>query len=130
MLAGKSVLVVDDEPGIRMLAVRALRGAGGTAYEAANGHEALRVLEKAAMDVVVIDLIMPEKEGIETIVEIKQRWPGVKVIAVSGGGRIGPDTFLDLAHGLGADITMSKPLNFQALTVQVQALLQPPVTPT
>jgi DNA-binding response OmpR family regulator len=73
---------------------------------------------------------MPEKEGIETIVEIKRRWPGIKVIAMSGGGRIGPDTFLDLAEGLGADVTMRKPLNFQALIAQVHALLLPPFKAT
>jgi CheY-like chemotaxis protein len=127
MLTGKSVLVVDDEPGIRMLAVRALRGAGCTAYEAANGNEALRVLETTAIDMVVIDLIMPEREGIETIVEMRRRWPALKVIAMSGGGRIGPDTFLDLAEGLGADVTLRKPLNFQALIVQVHALLAPAI---
>jgi hypothetical protein len=60
--------------------------------------------------------------------EIKRRWPLMKVIAVSGGGRIGPDAFLSLAVGLGADATMKKPLNFKALVEQVGRLLMSPPT--
>jgi len=127
MLSGKSVLVIDDEPGIRMLAVRALKGADCTAYEAANGNEGLRILENNAMDLAVVDIIMPEKEGVETIIEIKRRWPDLKVIAISGGGRIGPNVLLELAQGLGADAAIRKPLNFRLLIAQVEALLLPSI---
>jgi DNA-binding response OmpR family regulator len=123
MLNGKNVLVIDDEAGIRLLLARAIKAAGGAVHEAADGNAGLRILERTAVDLVVIDIIMPEKEGAETIMEIKERWPSLKVLAISGGGRIGPDTFLSLAEGLGADATMKKPLNFDAVVAQIEALL-------
>jgi DNA-binding response OmpR family regulator len=127
-MAEKSVLVIDDEAGVRTLALRVLRAAGFSAYEAADGDAGIRILEQTPVDLAIIDIIMPNKEGVETIMEIKTRWPLLKVIAVSGGGRIGPDTFLSLASGMGADATMKKPLNFKALVEQVGKLLTIPPT--
>jgi DNA-binding response OmpR family regulator len=124
MLTGKTALVIDDEPGIRLLASRALKAAGCEVHDAADGNAGLKILERTAIDVVIIDIIMPEKEGVETIMEIKRRWPNIKVIAISGGGRIGPDSFLRLAEGLGADATMKKPLSFQELVAKAVALVR------
>ncbi len=129
MLSGKSVLVVDDELGIRQLAARTLAAAGYEAYSASNGEEAIDILERTAIDLAVIDIIMPDKEGVETIIEVKSRWPHVKLIAISGGGRIGPDDFLHLARMVGADATMKKPLNFKELILQIGVLLSPTPTP-
>lgn len=106
-----------------MLLTRAIKVAGGVAHEAADGNAGIRILERTTVDLVVIDIIMPEKEGAETILEIKERWPSLKVLAISGGGRIGPETFLSLAEGLGADATMKKPLNFDTLIAQIATLL-------
>jgi DNA-binding response OmpR family regulator len=128
MSAEKSVLVIDDEPGVRTLLIRALRAAGFVTYEAPDGEAGIQVLERTAVDLVIVDIIMPRKEGVETILEMKKRWPALKVIAISGGGRIGPEAFLSLAEGLGADAIMKKPLNFKALIEQVHALLKPAPT--
>jgi DNA-binding response OmpR family regulator len=125
MLSGNAVLVVDDEAGIRQLAARALAAAGCQSHGAANGREAISVLEHTPIDAVVIDMIMPEKEGVETIIEVKSRWPNLKVIAISGGGRLAPDDFLRLASMVGADATMKKPLNFKEMLVRIDGLLHP-----
>jgi DNA-binding response OmpR family regulator len=125
MLSGSAVLVVDDEAGIRQLAARVLTAAGCEPHGASNGHEAITVLEQTPIDLAVIDMIMPEKEGVETIIEAKNRWPNLKVIAISGGGRLAPDDFLRLAKMVGADATMKKPLNFKEMLTRIDGLLNP-----
>jgi DNA-binding response OmpR family regulator len=123
MLTGKSILLVDDEAGIRRLAARAVAAAGGESYGAANGVQALVLLERFPIDLAVVDILMPQKEGIETIMELKPRWPSVKVIAISGGGRLGAEEFLALASQIGADATMKKPLSFKDLVAMIAFLL-------
>jgi len=122
MLTGKSVLVIDDEPGIRLLLSRALKAAGATVYEAPDGQFGALVLEQAKLDLVITDILMPGKDGVETICDIRLTWPHIKIVAISGGGRLDPAVFLKLAEDLGADLTMNKPLNIKALIEQVSAL--------
>jgi DNA-binding response OmpR family regulator len=66
---------------------------------------------------------MPNREGIETILEAKKRFPGIPIIAISGGGRSGPQSFLDLARKLGADDCLAKPFRPTELLDKVAALL-------
>lgn len=122
MLSGAAVLVVDDEPGLRRLASRAIAAAGGEAFEAPDGRQAIFVLEQTGIDVAVIDVFMPEKEGLETILEAKQRWPGLKVIAMSGGGLVGPTDVLHLARLVGADVVMTKPFRLSQLIAEIARL--------
>ena len=72
----------------------------------------------------LLDIIMPEKEGIETLMEAKQRWPALKVIAMSGGGRIKADDFLQLASDLGADLVLKKPVLPSVLVGHLRQLVQ------
>jgi DNA-binding response OmpR family regulator len=123
MLTGKRILVVDDEPGIRALASRALKMARCEAVTAGDGREALTLMEAHPFDLAIIDIVMPEKEGVETILEFKKRWPNCKIIAISGGGRLGPEMFLHLAEALGADVTIRKPLSFAQLVQTAAELL-------
>ncbi len=109
VIHGRSVLFVDDEQPIRDLFGRALIAAGIQFDGAADGNKALAKLNQRQYDAVVIDIIMPDREGVETILEIRKRWPEIFIIAISGGGRIAAETFLDLARELGADCTLSKP---------------------
>jgi DNA-binding response OmpR family regulator len=102
-------LFVDDEQPIRALFERALIGAGFEFDGAADGNKAIAKLEQRRYDAVVIDMIMPDREGVETIVEIRKRWPETYIVAISGGGRIDASGFLDLAKALGADRTLTKP---------------------
>jgi len=104
-----SVLIVDDEQPIRDLFGRALIAAGIECDGAADGNKALLKLEERRYDAVVIDIIMPDREGVETIVEVRKRWPDTFIIAISGGGRIGAADFLKLAAAVGADRTLTKP---------------------
>lgn len=109
VIRGSSVLFVDDEQPIRALFQRALVSAGFDFDDAADGNQALAKLDQRRFDAVVIDIIMPDREGVETILHIRKRWPDTYIIAISGGGRIGPDDFLELATAVGADRTLTKP---------------------
>jgi CheY-like chemotaxis protein len=113
--AASSVLVVDDDPVLGGLISRGLRGAGYEVGEAVDGNGAIKALEKTAYDAVVIDIIMPDREGVETIIEIRERWPNIKVIAMSGGGRMDPEMFLNLARTFGADALLKKPFKLRDL---------------
>ena len=108
---GGSVLLVDDERAILELFAGALTGAGLDCSVAANGDQALAQLKQRRFDAVVIDIIMPKREGIETIMEMRKLWPETFIIAMSGGGRIGPEDFLKLALMVGADRTLKKPIS-------------------
>ena len=109
VISGGSVLFVDDEQGVRELFGRALIAAGIRCDGAADGNKALAKLDQRQYDAVVIDIIMPDREGIETIAEVRKQWPGTFIIAISGGGRIMAENFLKLATMVGADLTLTKP---------------------
>jgi DNA-binding response OmpR family regulator len=121
-LSAGAVLVVDDDPVLSSLISRGLQGAGYAVTSAADGNKAISALETSTFDAVVIDIIMPDREGVETIIEIRARWPHIKIIAMSGGGRMDPDMFLDLAGTFGAGAVLKKPFRLHELV----ALLEPP----
>jgi DNA-binding response OmpR family regulator len=123
VLNSGSILIADDEPAICTLLARVLTGAGYAVDLASDGYEAVRRFEAAHYDAAIIDVIMPNKEGIETMIEVKRRWPGCKVIAMSGGGRIGAEQFLDLARAFGVDSTLAKPFRPAAVVGALQSLL-------
>jgi len=91
--------------------------------EAADGIEGLEIYRQEPTDLVITDLIMPEKEGIETIIELKRDFPEVKIIAMSGGGRIEPESYLNIAQKLGALQTLTKPFDRKELLEAVHNLL-------
>ncbi|BDD87105.1 response regulator [Desulfofustis limnaeus] len=114
------VLVIDDEPAIRDILRTWLGKAGITVFEAANGLEGMQVQENTPVDLLICDLIMPVQEGIETITSFRQRYPVVGIIAISGGGRLLPDSYLELAQQLGAWKVFRKPLDLSAIVQAVQ----------
>ena len=126
MLTDKMVLVVDDEPAIREFATEALSAAGFLTSVAGDGVEAIRSLEVVPFDLAVVDILMPEKEGVETIIEIKRRWPDCKIIAMAGEGRVSAADYLRLATYFGADATMTKPLSNAAMVETVRGMLSKP----
>ena len=92
---------------------------------AVNGKKGLQLLNlESNIDLVISDLIMPEKEGIETILEIKRDFSHIRILAISGGGRGDSQNYLLLAKKLGADLTLSKPFIKQELLEAVQELLE------
>jgi CheY-like chemotaxis protein len=118
------VLVVDDDPLFREIAREVLEGAGHTVDTAENGVLAMDTRVEPAADLAVVDMLMPERDGIETIADLKGRWPALKVIAVSAGGRnLDADLLLRAAKALGADAIMAKPLVAPAFLALVDQVL-------
>ncbi len=120
------VLIVDDDEQIRALLQEVMEWAGFDVAVAENGRVAMRLQEQRPADLVITDLIMPEQEGLETITSLKKAYKGVKIIAISGGGRIGPEAYLPAALELGADRIYSKPFDVQEIVAAVRALLEIP----
>ncbi len=118
-----SILIIDDDALIRRMLRRILEEEGYEVLEAANGTEGLNLNRRAPADLVITDILMPEKEGIETIGELTGEFPDVKIIAVSGGGRIGPDAYLKMARDFGALKTIKKPINKTGLLNAVKEVL-------
>lgn len=118
-----SILLVDDDAAFRAAAKRALTGAGHTVEEAADGRRALKSLKSAQPDVVVTDIIMPDSDGIELIAALRKAHPGLRVLAVSGRGNMGPLDLLKMASVVGADATLSKPFSGDELLEAVGKLV-------
>jgi CheY-like chemotaxis protein len=119
----KRILVVDDDELVRVTAKTILEREGYFVKLASNGVQALEQAAQMSLDVMILDIIMPEKEGIETLLQIKREFPSVKVIAISSGGRKGVDDFLMIADRFGADAALKKPIRPKALLAQVSRLL-------
>jgi DNA-binding response OmpR family regulator len=120
-----TILVIDDDEMVRGLLRRVLEREGYEVIEAGDGDEGLTKYRNRPADLVVTDVIMPGKEGIETIRELLGEYPDAKIIAISGGGRSLPQkTFLGIAEHLGAIKTFSKPLNMASFIAAVKELIK------
>lgn len=119
------VLVVDDDEQIRSLLRMVLEQAGHHVQDVADGVSAQSLCRQCPPDVVFMDLIMPNKEGIETIRELKRDHPAIKIIAISGGGRGSPEIYLTLAERLGAERGLSKPFSASDVLDAVNEVLTP-----
>jgi len=118
------ILVVDDDPLLREIAVEILQGAGYACRTAEDGEVALRALNEAPADLVVLDVIMPNKEGIETLREIRRLWPATRVIMISAGARVmTADSLLHTAKALGAHATVIKPIREAEFLPLVESVL-------
>ncbi len=116
------ILIADDDENLRSTLRRLLKRAGHEVMEAPDGKVALQMHGTQQADIVITDIIMPEKEGLETIRELKHDYPATKIIAVSGGGVGTPDNYLLLAAALGADCTLTKPFSSQKLLSAIDEL--------
>ncbi len=118
-----NVLIVDDEESVRQT-LGALIGAGGhTVWLAASGHEAMERFNAAEAHLAIVDLIMPDLGGLETIALLRRANPGLKVIAVSGAPSLGRRRLLDWATRMGADRTFGKPFVMSELLAAVGEIL-------
>lgn len=117
------VMVIDDDAALRRMIGRALGKDGHDVVEAENGADALALLEEHRPALVITDILMPKTEGIETINKVKERFPGVKIIAMSGGGMSRNLMFLDIARAIGAEETLAKPFRPTQLVAAVHRLL-------
>ncbi len=119
----KRILIVDDDFFVRNMLERLMRKARFDVETAENGDDGLRLHRRNPVDLVITDILMPEKEGLETITEFRRSFPGVKIIAISGGGQIGPANYLKMAKMLGADRVFAKPMDTSELISAVKELL-------
>lgn len=117
------ILVVDDDEQIRILLDLVLSRDSHEVVTAENGVVASTLQRERPADVVIMDIIMPEKEGFETIIEFRRDYPETKIIAISGGGRLGADQYLKLAKAIGADVIFEKPLLMLQLREAIHRLV-------
>ena len=111
-----TILVIDDQESIRTLLRIALEGAGHKVLEASNGRLGLELFRERSADLVITDIVMPEMDGLEMMLELTRSFLNVKVIAMSGEQR----GVLDVAKLLGARQTFEKPLDMKKLLSAVQ----------
>lgn len=121
----KRILVTDDDEMVRYMLRKALERAGYEVVDAPDGKQGMKLCNEKSVDLVITDIFMPEKEGIETILDFKRRFPDMKIIAISGGGRgrLVPEVFLGMAKEFGAIRVFTKPIDLKELLVAVQELL-------
>jgi CheY-like chemotaxis protein len=120
----RRVLVIDDNTVIRMMLQRMLEEAGYVVITAANGHRLASLCREPA-DIVITDIFMPEKDGIEVIQEIRSSWPKCRIIAMTGGSPVDPSGSIvnPTARLLGADRFMLKPFDQQTLLSAIKDTL-------
>jgi len=119
----KRILVIDDDDHVRKLVRDILERAGYVAIDAPNGEIGMRLYRMQPVDLIITDIFMPEKEGLETIRELLRDFPDAKIIAISGGGMTGALSYLSLAKSFGALRTLAKPFNRRELLAAVGELL-------
>ncbi len=119
----KRILVVDDDEQMRTMIRQMLESSGFKVSEAPDGKVALWIAKEKHPDLVVTDIVMPEKEGLETIMELKHEFPDTKIIAISGAGADKVEAYLNLAKKMGADFTLTKPFEKEKLLKAVKEVL-------
>jgi DNA-binding response OmpR family regulator len=117
------ILLVDDDESFRHMLHEMLERAGHEVHDAPDGKFALEIDLKEPSELIVLDLVMPEKEGLETILELRKRHAGVKIIAISGGGRMNPNVNLAVAKQFGARRTLTKPFSRSEILLAIDQVL-------
>jgi len=117
------ILIVDDDPQILLFLRRILERDGHEVEEADDGRKAREIYDTKQFDLLVTDVVLPGKEGLDLILELERDYPGIKVIAVSGGDRIEPGYYLELASILGAQHTLAKPFTPDEFLAKVRTVL-------
>jgi two-component system response regulator (stage 0 sporulation protein F) len=117
-----SILIIDDDKLIRVFLRQVLEEAGYMVFEAPNGRIGLRQFRQTPTALVITDLLMPDKDGLEVTMALRHESPTVRIIVISGGS--GQSDFLDAAKFLGAHRTMRKPFTIAELLQAVQQELQ------
>lgn len=128
-LEGKIVLIVEDDATVLRALAQGFRVAGCRVMTAQDGNEGLSRFDQLRPDIVVTDILMPNREGVETIVAMKQKAPDVKILAISGGGILGSAEVLDLARRLGADAVLAKPFRSGEVLDVVRRLIAQTASP-
>ncbi len=117
------ILLIDDEASVRSTLGKYLTHAGHEVVEASDGKQAMELLEESPVDLVITDMYMPDMDGIEFTIRLGQGLPGVKIIAISGGGHMDKHDVLEMAQRLGAARTLAKPFTRDDLLAAVREVL-------
>lgn len=117
------ILIVEDDKELREMLKMALLRKNYSVLEAENGKTAIAHFKPLITDLVITDLIMPEEDGLKVVIKLRELKPSIKIIAISGGGKVGPGSYLNLAKALGADATYSKPFSINELVLKIDELL-------
>ena len=120
-----SILIIDDDDSLRDALHRTLHKEGYTIMEASEGRKGMKQLERSPADLILLDMFMPDKDGLETIGELRRTHPGIAIIAMSGGGFKGTVDVLHVAKKLGVRRTLSKPFTREQLLDAVREELLP-----
>ncbi|HDY75891.1 MAG TPA: response regulator, partial [Candidatus Marinimicrobia bacterium] len=107
----KRILIVDDEQALLDSLKRSLRDLGKEfdIYTANDGVKAFKILEKSKIELIITDIFMPDKDGLELIREVRQKYPSIKIITMSGGGNRGGVNYLKFAETFGSSYQLNKP---------------------
>jgi DNA-binding response OmpR family regulator len=122
----QNILVIDDDKLMCLALAKILISAGYNVVQAADGEEGLKLYRSQDFDLVITDLIMPDKEGIQIIRELRKENSQIRIIAMSAGGRGGATDYLKWARLMGAKQCLSKPIKRDDLLAAVQAVLDLP----
>ena len=128
-MTGPTICVVEDDDRLRRLITAVLAGAGFNVVPASDGDPALVAIESGGISVLVTDIVMPNREGLELIKEVKNRFPQIRILAISGARNLDEPSYLSLARGLGADDCLAKPFSNAELASKVMALARSDLHP-
>ncbi len=117
---GKTVCVIEDDELVRARIGDMLRAEGHTVFEAESADRGIDLIRTERADVAVVDILMPDRDGLEAIGQLRRTRPDLRIIAISGGGRVGPDVYLTLAKQVGADASLTKPIGQSDLRAAVE----------
>jgi len=121
-MMAKTVLVIDDDAQIRDLLRQALEESGYEVRDACDGDLGIKSYRENPTDLVITDIIMPDKEGLETIMDFKREFKDVKIFAISGGGAVDPEEYLRMAKKIGALKTFVKPFSMREIIAAVDEM--------
>jgi CheY-like chemotaxis protein len=117
------ILIIDDEPSSLDLLQHIFEGEGYQVALAVNGLEGVELFRNNPCDLVITDIVMPGKDGLQTILDLRQEYPELPFVAISGGGVISKERYLTVAGYLGRVITLAKPFAVEAIVAAVEKLL-------
>lgn len=120
-----AILVIDDDELVRILLKETLQAEGHSVDTAENGLSGIAMIKSKHYDLLITDIVMPDKDGLETIMSVRKIEPSMKIIAMSGGGNwLAPDKCLSISKRLGASRALAKPISPERISFEVDAALK------
>lgn len=120
-----SILVADDEPDLRTLIRLTLERDGNRVVCVPDGKKASEALRRETFDLLFTDVLMPERDGLELIAEVRSKYPAVRIVVMTSGGQVSPEDYLFIAKRLGAHVQLTKPFNTKDIATAAAAAMAP-----